>query len=88
MIFGLSSRLIRSSLSGVIRLELINPGANIMDGHGWNVLITGHRLIIIFFFIIPFLIGGFRNWLIPLIIGCPDMAFPRINNLSLNQIII
>ncbi len=42
---------------------------------------TSHAFIMIFFFVMPILIGGFGNWLIPLIIGAPDIAFPRINNL-------
>lgn len=82
MLFRLSSRVIRASLSRVMRIELLTPRVSIMDRHRWNVQITAHRLVIIFFFIMPFLIGRFRNWLIPLMVGCPDMAFPRINNLS------
>jgi len=43
---------------------------------------TAHAIVIIFFFLIPTLISGFGNWLIPLYIRVPDIAFPRINNLS------
>ena len=72
-----------------MRMELMEPGAQYMvlddgspNGHLWNVMVTGHGILMMFFVIIPALFGGFGNYFMPLQIGAPDMAFPRMNNLS------
>jgi len=81
-----------------MRMELMSPGVQLMclegarlfpssevctpNGHLWNVMITGHGILMMFFVVIPALFGGFGNYFMPLQIGAPDMAFPRMNNLS------
>ena len=83
LIFAVIAGLIGGAISVWMRLELAHPGVSYVDGgQQWNVLITAHGLIMVFFVVMPALIGGFGNWFVPLMIGAPDMAFPRMNNIS------
>jgi len=79
--------------SVLMRLELQKPGVTFLtwfvsDGsieqaaQFFNVLVTAHGLIMVFFLVMPALIGGFANFFVPIMIGAPDMAFPRMNNIS------
>ena len=83
LIFSIVAALVGTGISVFMRMELAAPGVQYMsDGHMWNVFTTAHGLIMVFFVVMPGLIGGFGNWFVPLMIGAPDMAFPRMNNIS------
>ncbi len=83
IIFSIFAAVFGGAFSMLMRAELQDPGLQLVaDGQVWNVWITAHGLIMVFFVVMPGLIGGFGNWFIPLMIGAPDMAFPRLNNIS------
>lgn len=86
LIFGFISALIGTSFSMIIRLELSNPGIQYINSEKYvqiyNNIITAHAIFMIFFFVMPVLIGALGNYFLPIMIGAPDMAFPRLNNIS------
>jgi cytochrome c oxidase subunit 1 len=83
LLFAIVGGIVGATLSIAMRLELQEPGVQIFaSAHTFNVFVTAHGLIMVFFMIMPALIGGFGNWFVPIMIGAPDMAFPRMNNIS------
>lgn len=82
--FGLCSGILGTAFSVAIRSELAARGGVIGgDYQVYNVVISAHALLIIFYIVIPSLVGGYGNYLLPVQIGAVDIAFPRLNNISL-----
>ena len=83
LVFSIFAGIVGFALSFLMRMELQAPGLDVVaDGQQWNVWITAHGFIMVFFVVMPGLIGGFGNWFVPIMVGAPDMAFPRLNNIS------
>ena len=83
ILIGTYSSILGVLLSVIIRLQLFVPGQKLVDYEMYYNIITAHGLVMIFWVVMPILIGGFGNLIVPLQIGTSDMAFPRLNNLSL-----
>ena len=65
----------------LVRTELFQPGLQFMSPDFFNQMTTNHGLIMIFGAVMPAFVG-LANWMVPMMIGAPDMALPRLNNLS------
>ncbi len=81
LIAGTVMFFVGGTMALLIRLELFQPGLQFLEPDFFNQMTTMHGLIMIFGFIMPFF-TGLANWMLPLQLGAPDMALPRLNNLS------
>ena len=68
--------------AGLIRLELMTPAGDLVESDVYNKIFTMHGVIMVFFFLIPAIPAVLGNFLVPIMIGAKDLAFPRLNLLS------
>lgn len=71
--------LIGGLMAMALRTELLTPDSDFLDPNLYNAFLTNHGTIMIFLWIVPSAIGGFGNYLVPLMVGARDMAFPKLN---------
>ena len=82
--FGVLAGFMSVLFSLLIRLQLAFPHNTFLaDNYAfYNMILSMHGIIMLFFVIVPISLGGFGNYFVPILIGAPDMAFPRLNNFS------
>ena len=81
LFFSLLMFFIGGFMALIIRTELFQPGLQVVEPHFFNQMTTMHALIMIFGVVMPAFVG-LANWMMPIMIGAPDMALPRMNNWS------
>ncbi|QWF70416.1 cytochrome c oxidase subunit I [Methylomonas paludis] len=81
LLFALVMFFVGGSMALVIRAELFEPGLQFVDPNFFNSMTTMHALVMVFAAVMPAFVG-LANWMIPMMIGAPDMALPRMNNMS------
>lgn len=81
LLFSLVMFMVGGAMAMVIRLELFQPGLQFIDPSFFNQMTTVHALVMIFGAVMPAFVG-LANWMLPIMVGGPDMALPRMNNWS------
>src|SRR5690554_4012512 len=81
LVFSFAMFLVGGLLALVVRAKLMYPGMQVVDPESFNQMTTVHGLVMVFGAVMPATVG-LANWMIPLMIGAPDMALPRMNNWS------
>lgn len=81
LILGIWAGIVGLVFRLIMRTELIHPGSYYGESV-YNVIITSHGFLIIFYMVIPLIIGFFGNWIVPILINAPDLCFGRVNRLS------
>jgi cytochrome c oxidase subunit 1 len=81
LVFAFAMFILGGAMAMIIRLELFQPGLQFVEPDFFNQMTTMHALVMIFGAVMPAFVG-LANWMIPIMIGAPDMALPRMNNWS------
>jgi len=81
LVFSLIMFIAGGLMAMIIRAELFQPGLQVVDPGFFNSMTTMHALIMVFGAVMPAFVG-LANWMIPMMVGAPDMALPRLNNWS------
>ena len=81
LVTALAMFFVGGAMALVIRAELFEPGLQFVEPQFFNSMVTMHALVMVFGAVMPAFVG-LANWMIPVMIGAPDMALPRMNNMS------
>nr|YP_009262389.1 cytochrome c oxidase subunit I [Homalogaster paloniae]AMA06574.1 cytochrome c oxidase subunit I [Homalogaster paloniae]ANI86965.1 cytochrome c oxidase subunit 1 [Homalogaster paloniae] len=82
LLVGIWAGFLGLALSSLIRLNYMEPYYNVISPEVYNYVVSIHGIVMLLFFLMPVLIGGFGNYLLPLLLGLPDLILPRLNALS------